>query len=267
MNIDGRYLIMHEDTCIGLISILNSSISNVLVNMKCADCFPVGYEISNKGLVKWLENRGIPATRQGLKVDLGTMTRFEYMVLNLGLSLSDHYWIKPEESYSTWGSINLYSNLFKATLSLDIDKYDISGKTNFVPSSSLKGDLRKKWIIDTNGVRRLVKGNYNNSCRQSISEVFATKIHELQNSFCFTPYNLIKLSYNDTVVLGCECPNFTSLYTEFISAYDLLNMPECKRAPKKRSDMNWYEYYVQYMSSFGLDIRNFMDYMFMTDFI
>ena len=72
-----------------------------------------------------------------------------------------------------------------STYSLDLrdDKKSIAGKTNFVPSASLKGDLKKKWIIDEFGIRRLVKGNYNNTCKQSLCEVLATEIHKRQDKF------------------------------------------------------------------------------------
>lgn len=264
--VNGIYFIMHENRRIGIIDVKDCAIVNVIVNDKYLDYFPVGFKLNKRGLLNWLDARSIPATRYDLKTDLGSLSKFEFMIANLGLSLTDHYWLLPETSYLTWETVNLYTNQFRSTFSLSLDK-DIIGKTNFTPSASLKGDLRKKWIIDENGVRRLVKGNYNNSCRQSICEVFASELHRLQGKFTYAPYSLIRISSEGKIIIGCECPNFTDIYTEFVSAYDLLNMPECNRAPRKTNDMNWYAYYIQYTNSLGLDLQDFMDYMFMIDFV
>ena len=104
-------------------------------------------------------HRGIPATRHGIREQLANLTLespVEYMLCNLGLSLTDHYWVCPGEKRFTWEEINLYTNDFQSRYSLDLsdDERSIAGKTNFVPSGSLKGDLKKKWIIDERGIRR-----------------------------------------------------------------------------------------------------------------
>ena len=36
----------------------------------------------------------------------------EYLVKNLGLSLTDYYWIRPVDSNLTWEKVNLYDNDF-----------------------------------------------------------------------------------------------------------------------------------------------------------
>ena len=72
------------------------------------------------------------------------------------------------------------------------------------------------------GVRRLVKGNASKSCRQSICEVIATEIHKRQGRFEYTPYSLIEISSDNRIITGCKCPNFTSIYTEFIPAISII---------------------------------------------
>ncbi len=123
------------------------------------------------------------------------------------------------------------------------DIKDIAGKTNFIPSASLKGDLKKKWIIDEQGARRLVKGNYGKSCRQSLCEVLATEIHKRQGKFEYTPYSLIQISSNGNKVIGCECPNFTDINTEFIPAIEIIN------SEKKSSSLSYYDQYIQICNS------------------
>lgn len=219
-------------------------------------------------LKKWIQNRGVPVTRQRIKVDLmnKNQTTFEYMLANLGLSLTDHYWLKPKDSAYTWESINLYENDFKSVYSLDLrdDLASIAGKTNFIPSASLKGDLKKKWIIDQYGTRMLVKGNYGHNCRQSLCEVLATEIHRRQGIFPYTPYSNIEISSDNQKIIGCMCPNFTSIDTEFIPAIDIV------QSIIKQPNKNYYETYIEFCELNGIDkdyIRKFMDYQILTDFI
>ena len=263
---------MHENDKLALFEYENQSILAVVINEKMIDKLPL-LEISSKSLedkvAKWILNRSIPVTRQRIEVDLSmldTKNVYDYMISNLGLSLTDHYWICPNDSDYTWENINLYQNDFSSAYSLDLrdDEKSIAGKTNFVPSASLKGDLKKKWIIDDVGTRRLVKGNYNNTCRQSLCEVLATQIHKRQGKFEYTPYSLIKISSDGQIILGCECPNYTDINTEFVAAIDIVN------SFKKSNQSNYFETYVQYCGENGIDInymREFMEYQILTDFI
>ena len=266
------YFLMHENNKIAFFEVdnTNSIVVRLRINMNNAHLLPA-FVCNEVYLKDWINSRGIPVTRQRISIDLemsNVSSTFELMLRNYGLSLTDHYWIKPADSYCTWESINLYTNYFKSTYSLDLrdDLYTIAGKTNFVPSASLKGDLKKKWIIDNNDIRRLVKGNYNNTCRQSISEVLATEIHKRQNRVSYTPYSLIKISSDKQEIIGCQCPNFTTINSEFMSAYDIVDSYE-QCVSKKPNDVSYYEFYIWICNQQGLDIRNFMEYQILTDFI
>lgn len=266
------YILMHEDKKLALFKYENQRVESVVINEKLKNKLPI-MKLSSKNIedkvADWLINRGIPITRQGIKSELvamGKKSTVDYMLDNMGLSLSDHYWICPQNSNCNWKTINLYENDFKNRYSLNLkdDMKDITGKTEFVPSASLKGDLKKKWIIDNNGVRRLVKGNYNNTCRQSLCEVLATEIHKRQGIFPYTPYSLIKIGDKGQEIIGCECPNFTDIKTEFIPAIDIVD------SMKKPNDSNYYELYIKYCIDHGINegyMRNFMEYQILTDFI
>lgn len=263
-----QYFLMHEDKKLALFELDGfNNITNVALSQNPNTCRYLPPSVSdNKSLVCWLKNRGIPVTRDGILKELRLSKiadTFTLMLSNNGLSLTDHYWLNERGSDKTWSSINLYTNPFKSSYSLDLkdDIKSIAGKTNFTPSASLKGDLKKKWIIDENGVRRLVKGNYGNTCRQSLCEVLATNIHCLQNQIAYTPYNLISITSDSQRIIGCECPNFTSTTTEFIPAIDVVNMA------KKPNEVSYYEFFIQVCSEHGLNIRPFMEYEIMTDFV
>ena len=266
------YFLMHENDRIAVFEYENQNILALKINDKMSHKLPF-LELSSKSLedrlIAWILNRGVPVSRQGIKTDLNIMGEehiIDYMIENLGLSLTDHYWICPKDSDYIWEKINLYQNDFSSAYSLNLsdDKKSIAGRTNFVPSASLKGDLRKKWIIDEKGIRRLVKGNYNNTCRQSLCEVLATEIHKRQGKFEYSPYTLIKITSDGREITGCECPNFTSINTEFIPAIDIIN------SIKKSNQTNYYDLYIQYCGTHGIDMnfmREFMEYQILTDFI
>lgn len=260
------YLLRHKNINIALINI-DDNLGTVLGLRLSKHTSHLPYGVNGeKSLVKWLLNRGVPATRQGLSLDLkslSTASPFELMINNLGVSLTDSYWLNTIDSNLSWEDVNLYKNNFKSTYNLDLrsDEKSIAGKTNFTPNASLKGDLKKKWIIDQNGTRRLVKGNYSSSCRQSLCEVLATELHRLQGKIMYTHYSLINISSDNQNIIGCECPNFTDIDTEFIPAIDIVE------STKKPNDLSWYEFYIKLCESNGVDLRYFMEYQILTDFV
>ena len=249
------YFLMYENQKVAVFSVENGIISKVQFSDSNLTYLPVGISTTEQ-LQRWITNRCIPFTRQGLNRELVTITPFEYMLQNMGLSLTDHYWICNIENVCTWESINLYVNDFKSRYSLNI-----SDDINIVPSATLQGDLKKKWIIEQDGTRYLVKGNYNNTCRQSISEVLATEIHKRQNKFMYTPYKFVRIKNNGTEVIGCACPNFTNINTEFVPAIDIV------RYLKVPNNMSLYEFYIEVCKRYDLDLRSYLEYQIMTDFI
>ena len=249
------YFLMYENQRAAVFSVENGIISKVQFSDSNLTYLPVGISTTEQ-LQRWITNRCIHFTRQGLNRELVTLTPFEYMLQNMGLSLTDHYWICNIENVCTWESINLYVNDFKARYSLNI-----SDDRNIVPSATLQGDLKKKWIIEQDGTRYLVKGNYNNTCRQSISEVLATEIHKRQNKFMYTPYKFVRIKNDGTEVIGCACPNFTNINTEFVPAIDIV------RYLKVPNNMSLYEFYIEVCKRYDLDLRSYLEYQIMTDFI
>lgn len=260
-----RYILMFEDLKLALFSVSTDAdlVMELVINPACSHYLPVGIH-KKEQLKKWIQDRGIPVTRDSIAKDLekSGISPFKLMLLNCGLSLTDHYWICRQNEHFLWKDINLYTNPFRASFSLDIqDEIEsIVSRTNFIPSSSLKGDLKKKWIIDEDGIRRLVKGNYGISCRQSLCEALASKVHKMQGAL-HTPYHLIKISSGDSQIIGCECPCFTDISTEFVAAIDIV------ANEKKPNEQLWYEFYIAICEKHGLYIRDFMDYQILSDFL
>lgn len=257
------YYLKYEDNIVALFQVEdNVCVKVVKLNKSKSDYMPIGV-YNGSQLKYWIENRGIPATRQGLKSELqwlNIQNSFELMLLNNGLSLTDHYWICDINSTLTWDKVNLYTNDFKSSYSsLDL-RGDIQIKEGN-PSTSLRGDLKKKWVIDSKGIRHLVKGNCNNTYRQSISEVFATEIHKKLGIMPSASYKFISILSDNKNIIGCECPNFTNSLIELVPAIDIINNL------KKPNDISYYEFYIKICKVHGLDVRAFLEYQIMTDFL
>lgn len=266
------FVLRHEND---IVAIINIEDFNDILNIRIIDesKLPLlsvrnGKTIENN-LKDWLKNRGVPVKRRRLRDELTIMkcsTPFELMIKNLGLSLVDHFWISPLKYNISWEQVNFYTNNFRAAMTLELkdDFVEIDKRINFIPSSSLKGDLKKKWIIGDNGVRYLVKGNYNNTCRQSISEVIASEIHRRQDKFDYTPYEYIRIYSDGIPIIGCRCPNFTSIDTEFIPAIEVINSKE------KDNSISEIEHYIRLCTQYGIDeeyMRDWIDYCILTNFI
>lgn len=218
-------------------------------------------------LKAWWSNRTIPATRRGLHEDLmqeRISSPKELLVRNLGLSLTDCYWVKPLESEYTWERVNLFDNPFKDSfISMDVfhsKTMDLTHASPFIPSSSLQGELKKKWIL-LSEERILVKGNYDGSIQQSLNEVFASGLHERQARFPFVSYWLTELKMPEGETIGCACRNFCDSGVEFISAYEIAY------GYKKRNEQSEYEAYLEFAKRQGVDLRAFMEYQIAIDFI
>jgi hypothetical protein len=264
MHKNERVVVLQIDTHTGTINNIGKKINPELL--------PVGGNLSKQSLIDWWNRRAIPKTRSGIEAALKILNMESVnslLVSNLGLSLTDQYWINPVDNELDWDKINLYDNDFCDLIgdfffSKNEEELDIKGKTVFLPSASLQGVLQKKWIIDDNGKRCLVKGNYGASCQQSLNEVFATEIHKKQNTMPYTEYSLISLTAEEDTGVGCISESFTSKDREFISAYDLCN------SEKKLNDMSEYEFFIYLCSRNGLDseyVRRFLDYQILSDFV
>lgn len=102
-------------------------------------------------LKEWFEDRAVPKTRHNIKsLVLSGMTTGNYMLDNLGLSLTDNYWLKPFGENIKWKDINLYNNDFSSAIINNHEPINkIPSRTNFSkysPDATTKGDLEKNGL-------------------------------------------------------------------------------------------------------------------------
>lgn len=257
------YYLMHKDNIVCSVSITDDgSYREHKVFDSNKEHIPL---LLNRSIKSWINNRGIPKTRVNLSRDLGNQTSGKLMLANLGLSLTDCYWLKPKDSGYCWRDVSPYTNDFVDDLDLRLRDNTLNvGQTGFLPSASLSGDLQKKWVIDKNtGKRYLIKGNTTRSCVQSLCECLASEIYKRQPfKVEYTPYKMVSLKNKGVKIKGCACPIFTSEQLEFVSAADLVN-GLCPKASVKTG----FEIYKNILKSSGIDCDYFYDMQIIVDFI
>ena len=148
--------------------------------------FPIGMEISDKGLMKWLRSRIIPKNREFADAFLSCSglshndTRGILRVC-LGLSLNDSYWVVEDEFNGKFSDYNLYQNDFTKELSLiAYTGYGSSRLSVFSssPEFTTTGILRKGWRR-LDGKTLLFKGGTSgaaNTGNEPYSEFYASQV-------------------------------------------------------------------------------------------
>lgn len=227
---------------------------------------PIHNPQSTDWLKKWWSRRAVPIEQGHIRqmlLDKGLLGPEDYLVKNLGLSLTDYYWISPIDSGLRWRDVNLFQNDFHDDINIANEESDAPDTIpHYTPNGSLQGSLDKCWTIK-NGKRGMIKGNRDSLSAESFNEIIATKLHELQKFPAYTPYKLMEI-HGRAYHYGCFSELFTSLELELVSAYDV------ETSEKKPGDKNTYEHFISVCSEHGLseeELRPFLEYQIMTDFI
>lgn len=252
------------------IAVINLTKEGAITDYKLFDnnieLAPIHNPKSTDWLKKWWSRRAVPIDQGHIRqmlMDKGLPSPEDYLVKNLGLSLTDYYWISPVDSGLRWKDVNLFQNNFHDDINIANEESDTPDAVpHYTPNGSLQGSLEKCWTIK-NGKRGMVKGNRDHLSAESFNEIIATKLHELQGFSNYTPYKLMEI-HGRAYHYGCFSELFTSLEVELVSAYDVEN------SKKKPGDKNTYEHFISVCSEHGLseeELRPFLEYQIITDFI
>jgi hypothetical protein len=115
------YTLMHKTIPVASIEIDEVTIGILAIpEVYHLEHLPVGVphpkgQIDRTALNEWWLGRAIPASRSGLRdvlAVLGVWHSRELLVKCLGLSLSDQYWVCPQNKPLGWGDINFFENDF-----------------------------------------------------------------------------------------------------------------------------------------------------------
>ena len=227
-----EWTLMHKDVPVATVLLLerNATIIQVTTvhNLNHA---PIGTTIDDKidpeKLEYWLNKRVIPASRKNIDKVLEALKIQNTRSLALksyGLSLSDQYWIKPQEKKISWTEVNFFENEFSDDLGqlLFGNEKSLLPEINFFsPDSSADGWLEKKWVIDASK-RLLLKGSTSLYRQEPYNEKIASDIMQ-RLGINHSSYELV--NFGSKAYSLCEC--FIDANTELIPAIDIvLNTPQ-----------------------------------------
>ena len=261
-----KYILMHNRFPVAEIGINNQTGEiKGIGEIYAPDRMPLG-TLSNGYpdeccLFQWWCDRCIPYKRPQIEEALKVMQLGSPQTLavrSCGLSLTDHYWIKPADSSIDWHDVNFFANDFSQDVGdILIGKtYKRSGIDLCSPDCTTNGNLPKRWKLSDNK-RYLIKAGTNVFFQQPINEVIASMIMDRIN-IKHVPYSLL---WNGVYPYSaCEC--FTTANAEFISAHDI------KRIREPIYNESSFEHYLNCCRELGVnDIVRSLDEMIVIDYI
>lgn len=264
-----NYTLMHKNISVADIEIdEDTGVISRIGDIHAKEHLPIGTvhtmqhrEIVDKAVFnKWWTGRSIPASRIGIDEALETLGIYNTEMLLtkcLGLSLSDHYWVRPAGSEMTWESVNFFDNDFSDDIG-DVLFGSTARSINFnysSPDNTSDGNLQKRWkIID--GKRRLMKSGATPFRQEPFNEVIATLILS-RLGIEHIPYTLTWIDDKPY----CLCDNFVTKSSELISTARLVQIRP------KTNDENRYLHFVNICESSGIDIVPMLDRMIVFDYI
>ena len=265
------YVLKHKDLDVAMVQIdITSGKIEYVLEVYLPEELPIGCEEADRDLMEWWKSRAIPDSRRGIQQVLNYLqeeSNLSLMLSAYGLSLTDHYWMQPIGKELYWKNLNFYENDFSDELGLlltDSKKVDIDKNiSKFSPSSSVNGEMKKKWIIK-GGTRYLMKVNVNDFGQQSVNEIIASRLHERLGWKNYVAYEIEKARIDDVEVPCSLNPLFTSTELELVSAYQLV------KNYKIPNDTSNFEAMIQLATSYGIEeqeVRTHLEYTILTDFI
>lgn len=262
-----KYVLMHKNISVALLDLEEETGFIQKINeLYEENHLPFGISVKN-GIVDrialndWWIDRSIPSSRFGVIRALEVLNLKSTRMLLLkcfGLSLSDQYWIKPENSDLIWDKINFFENGFSEDIG-DV----LLGKTNkndvfdfSSPDNTTDGYLKKRWKI-MGGKRCLIKGGSGLERQQPFNEVIATLIMQRLN----IPHAKYTLMWdNDEPFSICE--DFVTSNTELVSAWRIMQIQ------RKSNDVSVYQHFLKCCEIAGIgDVTSDLDKMIVLDFI
>ncbi len=254
--------LMHKDT---MVTDLNLNIRGDLLqvaHVASPDHMPYGTLVNRapdtSQMDDWWKGRTIPRNRRGfgdILEGLEIISPMQLVLSPLGISLTDHYWIKPRGSDISWNDINPFGNTFPEDLGdIMFGLRDTSRDMDLrSPDSTCDGMLEKRWCI-FDGNRCLVKGGNRPFSQEPYNEVIASRIADLLH-IPHVDYSLMFVKDQPCSI----CDNMIGTDTELASAF------RASFIIKRRNDESFYDHYVRVCDSMGLDIIPSLDRMIVLD--
>ena len=253
-----NYFLKHKDEVCGLIKI--DETDGKVMNWKSfhtgMDPFLGNSTVENMKI--WWMQRAVPGSRRMIEEAVkksGSNGNMDYMVKNLGLSITDTYWICPVDCELGWGNVSLHRQK-----QFNEGKIPYHNFTSYDPNAALGGQMEKYWDLnhDTPMLTKKASEHYG---QQAVNELLATMIHERQDSG--VPYVKYSVSHTEDGNLQSQCDAFTSETIELVSAYEIVS------SQKQDNRISMYDAYINLSVKNGVDadeMQRYMDYQTLTDF-
>lgn len=246
----------------GPVGALDYEIAITEVDQSKAMLFPIG--LMEMGVAEWLRARSIPKNREFVNKILASIGHpvrpIDIVKIGLGLSVTDAYWVVPENFEGEFSQYNLYDNEFSSALQLAA----FTGYTSNVkgittsPELTTNGMLKKCWRR-VNGEVYLYKGGASGAANTGLepySEYYAYQVAERMGLNAIE-YNLAKFKGE----LVSVCRLFTSKQYSFVPIWYVTDCRVVKNAidafgEKNFSDMIIFDAVIcntdRHFGNFGL---------------
>ncbi len=227
------YEIRLYDTTLITFSLQKEELSGIVahiikINESKRKLFPLDLDVSDQGVLRWLEKRVIPKNRTFVDEILKSLRLSVNDTKGIidvckGLSLNDSFWVVSRGFDGRFADFNLYENRFSEMLSLIA--YTGVGQSNAAfttsPELTTNGMLPKGWrFIDSDGIY-LYKGGSSgaaNTGNEPYNEYYACQIAEAMG------LNVVHYDLeNWKGILASKCKLFTDIDTAFIPAGRLIS--------------------------------------------
>lgn len=223
---DQEYMLRLYDTDMLAFTLADHGIEGLKVNIQWINnekqaLLPLDMELTDTGVLKWLQRRVIPKNRTYVAEILktfGLSINDTKGIIDIckGLSLNDSYWVVPRGFDGTFTQYNLYENRFSEILSLvaytGISQSDAAFTTS--PELTTNGMLPKAWrFVPNEGIYLYKGGTFGaaNAGNEPYSEYYASQIAQAMGLNAVT-YEL----ENWKGITASRCKLFTDIDTAYI---------------------------------------------------
>lgn len=262
-----NYTLMHKDIPVVNFALDAETSAIIRINeLHNRTHLPVGIpvrkqQVDRAALNDWWKGRAIPASRQGIRAALEEMqisVTQNLLEKCLGLSLSDQYWIRPDNSNLRWSDVNFFENAFSDDVgNILFGKGSGSDAVSLMsPDNTSDGWLKKKWAI-LDGKRCLLKGGSGATQQEPYNEVFAGILMK-RLGIAHVEYSL---SYQDDYPFSV-CEDFITPDTELISAWYVM------QTQKKENHTSVYQHCLNCCNALGIpNATDALDRMLVVDYL
>ena len=220
-----EYILKHFDRGLILFSARDTGdtpeVSITYVDQDALSLMPLGMEVTDSGLARWLKHRKIPKNRAYIhsflaKAGLSANSTMAIIEVSRGLSLNDSYWVVKDGFTKSFDLCNLYDNRFSEILaSIAFTGYGSSVRTSVAssPEFTTNGVLPKCWRRQS-GKIYLYKGGTegaSNTGNEPYSEYYAWQVAQVLGVNAI-PYTITK--WKSRICSKCEL--FTSKELSFV---------------------------------------------------